>query len=141
MSTQCAEWNLNKIEKTFNGTFAGWKNMFQGFRTYFVWNPMAFWENWDFVNGHWAVQSTMRMLKFCYFSVETRGTRQNKLISKKNIQIRVRSFMHNQKEISEHFTSMKLPFCSNLYQKWWEVRNSFSNLSKNWMNNMPKLQH
>ena len=35
---QHAEWDLNKIEKTFNGTFAGWKSMHQGLRIYFVWN-------------------------------------------------------------------------------------------------------
>ena len=36
---QHAQWSLNRIEKTFNGTFAGWKNMHQGFRIYFVRNP------------------------------------------------------------------------------------------------------
>ena len=37
--SQRAEWTLNKIEITLNGTFAGWKTMDQGFRIYFVWNP------------------------------------------------------------------------------------------------------
>ena len=37
--SQHAEWDLDKIEKTFNWTFAGWKSMHQGFRIYFVWNP------------------------------------------------------------------------------------------------------
>ena len=37
--TQHAEWDLNRIEKTFDGTFTGWKSMYQGFRIYFVWNP------------------------------------------------------------------------------------------------------
>ena len=38
-STQHAECDLNKIEKTFNRTFTGWKSMYQGFRIYFVRNP------------------------------------------------------------------------------------------------------
>ena len=38
--SQHAERASNEIEITFNGTFAGWKSMFQGFRIYFVWNPL-----------------------------------------------------------------------------------------------------
>ena len=36
---QHAEWILNKIENTFNGTFMWWKSMHQGLRIYFVLNP------------------------------------------------------------------------------------------------------
>ena len=38
-TAQHAEWDLIEIEKTFNGTFTGWKSMHQGLRIYFVWNP------------------------------------------------------------------------------------------------------
>ena len=38
-TAQHAELDLNKIEKTLNGTYAGWKSMHHGFRIYFVWNP------------------------------------------------------------------------------------------------------
>ena len=34
-----AKWTLNKIEKTFDGTFAAWKSVHQGFKKYFVWTP------------------------------------------------------------------------------------------------------
>ena len=30
---------LNKIAKPFNGTYAGWTGMIQGFQIYFTWNP------------------------------------------------------------------------------------------------------
>ena len=40
-SSQHAECDLSKIEKTFNGTLAGWKSMHQGLRKYFVWNPRS----------------------------------------------------------------------------------------------------
>ena len=35
---QHAEWDLKKIEKTFNETYACWKSKHQGFRRYFIQN-------------------------------------------------------------------------------------------------------
>ena len=37
--SQHVEEILNKIEKQFNGTYAGLMGMIQWFQTYFAWNP------------------------------------------------------------------------------------------------------
>ena len=37
--SQYAERNSNKIENTFNRTFAGWKSLHQRFIIHFTWNP------------------------------------------------------------------------------------------------------